>query len=64
MKEDFFKVGYSKYLQKVKFEEKKRTSIFSKIFKHKIIIWSVGIILICVLMNFWLIYRFMNILYI
>ena len=62
MKEDFFKVGYSKYLEKV--ENKERTSIFNKIFKHKVILWSLGIILMCVLMNFWLIYRFINILYI
>ena len=64
MEEDFFKVGYSGYLQKVKVENKKRTGILKKIFKHKVILWSLGIILTCVLMNFWLIYKFMSILYI
>ena len=64
MEENFFKVGYTKYLQETKKEEKKRTSFISKILKNKIIICISVIILMCSAMNFWLIYKFINILYI
>ena len=64
MEEDFFKVGYTSYLSKIKKEKPKRTSLLNKLFKHKIILFSLGIIVLCVAMNLWLIYRFINILHI
>lgn len=64
MEENFFKVGYTKYLQETKKEEKKRTSFIRKILENKIILWISVIILMCSAINFWLIYKFMNILYI
>lgn len=63
MEEDFFKVGYTTCLQKQETEKKKWTSNFlQKILKHKIITASVLTIFICVGMNMWLVYRFMDIL--
>ena len=58
MKENFFKVGYTDYLQK----NKRTSSFFNKIMKHKLML-SLGLIIIfCTLMNFWLIYKFISIL--
>lgn len=63
MEEDFFKVGYSTYLQKQNVAKKKWTSIFfKKILKHKVITISILTIFTCIGMNIWLVYRFMNIL--
>lgn len=62
MKEDiFFKVGYTTYLQKN--EKKKWTSKITDMnTKHKFISVILVVIIISVMMNFWLIYRFINIL--
>ena len=62
MKEDFFKVGYTMYIDTKKTNRKKWTSsVFSKICKHKFILISSSIIIMCVFMNFFLIYKFMRI---
>ncbi len=63
MKEDFFKVGYSTYLYQSKGEDIKWTRRLRKrIHEHRfVIIFSITII-ICLIMNFWLIYKFMRIL--
>ena len=62
MKEDFFKVGYSKYLDKNNHKEKKRTnSIINKILKNKFIIATSSIIIMCSFINFFLIYKFIRI---
>lgn len=62
MKEDFFKLGYSKYLSTTK--NKKRTSIFGKNNKKKYKILYLGIFIafVCISINFWLIIKFMHIL--
>ena len=63
MKEDFFKVGYSTYLKKMPVKKQKWTSRFiKKILEHKIIAIIICTIVICLVMNIWLVYRFMNIL--
>ena len=63
MEEDFFKVGYTTYLQKQETTKKKWTSMFlHKILKHKIITASILTIFICLGLNIWLVYRFMTIL--
>ena len=62
MKEDFFKLGYTTYLKKSNVNKKKCTnSIFDKIWKHKFILTTSSIIIMCLLMNFFLIYKFMKI---
>ena len=62
MKEDFFKVGYSKYLSKNNHDEKKRTSsIFDKLLKKRFIIATSSIIIMCSFINFFLIYKFIRI---
>ena len=63
MEEDFFKVGYSTYLKKLPSKKQKWTSrILKKILEHKFIIAIILTIMICLIMNIWLVYRFMNIL--
>ncbi len=62
MKEDFFKVGYSTYLHKKSKQTKWTRSIVKSIFKHKYIIIICTSIMTCLIMNFWLIYKFMRIL--
>ena len=62
MEEDFFKVGYSTYLQKQKVNTKWRTSFLEKIFKHKVITITVLTLALCIGMNMWLVYRFMTLL--
>ena len=62
MKEDFFKVGYTTYLENENIKINKRTSsFFKKISKHKFILMTSSIIMLCVFMNFFLIYKFMRI---
>lgn len=62
MKEDFFKVGYSKYLNKNKNTKKKRTNhIFNKLLKNRFIIATSSIIIMCSFINFFLIYKFVRI---
>ena len=61
MKENFFKVGYSACIQKQGVERKKWTSILlGKILEHKFIITTCLIILAVMVMNLWLIFRFIN----
>ena len=63
MEEDFFKIGYTTYLQKPKVKKKRWTSkLLNKILEHKVIAISILIIFMCVGMNIWLVYRFMSIL--
>lgn len=64
MKEDiFFRVGYTTYLQKSKNTKKKWTSkMIKNIAEHKVVATIFGVIIMCVVMNFWLIYRFISIL--
>ena len=64
MKEDvFFKVGYTSYLQKAKSRKKSWTSRVAKIIMgHKVLATVFVIISLCVVMNFWLIFRFVCIL--
>ena len=60
MKEDFFKVGYTSYLRK---EKIKRTSLFwKKIKEHKFLLGVISIIIISLSINFYLIFKFINIL--
>ncbi len=62
MKEDFFKVGYTTYIENNNIKRKKWTSsILKKIWKHKFILFTSSIIMMCVFMNFFLIYKFMRI---
>ena len=62
MKEDFFKVGYSKYLNKNNNTKKKRTNhIFNKLLKNRFIIATSSIIIMCSFINFFLIYKFVRI---
>ena len=62
MKEDFFKVRYTMYIGNDKIKRKKWTNIIhNKIFKHKLILAFSSIIMMCVVMNFFLIYQFIRI---
>ncbi len=61
MKEDFFKIGYSAYLNNNK-KQKWTSLIFEKIAKHKLIFAIIFIALICATINFWLIFKFMYVL--
>ncbi|MDO4975279.1 MAG: hypothetical protein Q4E61_03045 [Alphaproteobacteria bacterium] len=62
MKEDiFFRVGYTTYLQKSK--KKNWTSkIVENIMAHKFIVTILMVIIMCVIMNFWLIHKFIYVL--
>lgn len=62
MKENFFSVGYSSYLQSI--DKKKETSyhFFSKFWEHKVIFSILFVMIVCIGMNFWLIYKFIYIL--
>lgn len=63
MKEDFFKVGYTTYLHKNNNQTKKRTrTILNKMWRYKFIITIIIAIIVCLCMNFFLIYKFMKIL--
>ncbi len=62
MKEDFFKAGYSNYLNKNNQNKKKRTNcIFNKMLKNRFIIATSSIIIMCSFINFFLIYKFVRI---
>ena len=61
MKEDFFKIGYSTYLNNSK-KENWTSVFFKKIMKHRLLIAIIFTILICATINFWLIFKFMYIL--
>lgn len=63
MKEDFFKVGYTTYLNKSNNQTRKRTrTILNKMWRYKFIITIIITIIVCLCMNFFLIYKFMKIL--
>ena len=63
MKEDFFKVGYTTYLHKSNKQTKKWTrTFFYKVWRYKFIITIITTIIVCLCMNFFLIYKFMKIL--
>lgn len=64
MKEDvFFKVGYTTYLQRPKIRKKSWTSKIGKmIIGHKVISAICAIVVMCFVMNFWLVYRFISVL--
>ena len=62
MKEDFFKVWYTMYIEKDKPKVKNWTSkITKKILKYKILFITISIITMCLAMNFFLIYKFIEI---
>ena len=62
MKEDFFKLGYSKYLSSTR-KKKWTTSFWEKIQKkYKILCVGIFIVFICISINFWLIIKFIHIL--
>ena len=60
MKENFFDVGYSGYINKS--NKIKRTSFIKKIAQHKIIFIAMFFVFMCLGVNMWLIYTFINIL--
>lgn len=62
MKEDFILVGYSGLVKNKKHRMSWTSSFVKKILAHKLIFSMVLIILLCFCINFWLIYRFVNIL--
>ena len=63
MKEQVFKVGYSTYIQKPNTQKQNWTStLLGKITKHKYITATCLIIITCMTMNLWLIFKFVNIL--
>lgn len=63
MKEDFFKVGYTTYLHKSNNQSRKWTRVvFNKMWRYKFIITIVATIVVCLCVNFFLIYKFMKIL--
>ena len=63
MKEDFFKVGYTTYLSKGNMQARKWTrTILNKVWRYKFIITIITTIIVCLCMNFFLIYKFMKIL--
>ena len=63
MKEDFFKVGYTSYLSKENTKKTGRTRLFwKKIRKHKFLLSVISIIMISMIINFYLIFKFINIL--
>ena len=62
---EVFKVGYTTYLEKNKKRtpKKNRTSkIFKMIAEHKVMVTILGIIVMCLVINFWLVYKFVHIL--
>lgn len=61
MKEDFFKVGYTTYVNKSK-KIKWTSRLWKLIFKYKVAITISTIIISCLIINFWLIYKFLKIL--
>lgn len=65
MEEDFFKVGYTTYVNKQPIAKKKWTSrLLGKLAEHKFLTTIFLIILVCMTMNLWLIFKFINILHI
>ena len=63
MEEDFFKVGYTTYLHKGNNQPRKWTRIIlNKVWRYKFIITIITTIVVCLCMNFFLIYKFMKIL--
>ena len=62
MKEDFFNVGYTAYVHNNENEKQRWTSSWkNKMWEHRFLITISSIILMCLSMNFFLIYRFMRI---
>ena len=62
MKEDFFKVGYTTYLSRKSKKFNWTSKLKRIVIKHKFIITISAIIVSCLIMNFWLIYKFLKIL--
>lgn len=63
MEKEMFKVGYTTYLQKPESKKKNWTSkVIAKVIKNKLLLIIGSIIIACIIMNFWLIYQFINIL--
>ena len=62
MKEDFFNISYTAYVNNKKKEKQKWTSSWkNKMWKHRFILAISSIIIMCLSMNFFLIYKFMRI---
>ena len=61
MKEDFFKVGYTTYVNNNK-KTKWTSRLWKLVFKYKVVLTISTIIIGCLIINFWLIYKFLKIL--
>ena len=62
MKEDFFNVGYTTYLQKKKIKGDNWTNYLIRVIcRHKFIFLASLIVIMCLCMNLFLIYKFMKI---
>ena len=61
MKEDFFKLGYSPYLNTSK-KQKWTSRCIEILAKHKLFLTITITVSICIIINFWLIFKFMSIL--
>ena len=62
MKEDFFNISYTAYVNNKKKEKQKWTSSWkNKMWKYRFILAISSIIIMCLSMNFFLIYKFMRI---
>ena len=63
MKEDFFRVGYTAYLRKDNIKKERGTGFFfNKVKEHKFLFSVITIIIISLIFNFYLIFKFINIL--
>ena len=62
MKEDFILVGYSGLVKNKNHRIGWTSSFIKEILKHKLIFSMVLIIVFCICLNFWLIFRFVNLL--
>ena len=62
MKEDFILVGYSGLVKNKNHITGWTSSFIKMILAHKLICSMVLIIIFCICLNFWLIFRFVNIL--
>lgn len=62
MKEEFFLIGYSNLLKNKKRRIDWTSFFLKKILTHKVIFSMILVIGLCFGVNFWLIYRFVNLL--
>ena len=62
MKEDFFLIGYSNLYKNNNHKKGWTSWVIKKILTHKLIFSMILLIGLCLCANFWLIYRFVNLL--